>query len=114
MKKLLVALTLTSLTISAFSNGGGDSENTKEAKELKLISIAKAHLKSQCKNLKGDLAVSVSSINTCMGNNKVTEVTFFKTNKCSTQPNCNNEVEIVGKVTIDCDNNVINLTCGKE
>jgi hypothetical protein len=64
--------------------------------------------------LKGDLAVSVNSISTCFGSNKVTEVTFFKTNKCTTQQNCNNEVEVVGKVTIDCDNNVIDLTCGKE
>jgi hypothetical protein len=114
MKKLFAVLTLTLFSISAFSNGGGDSDNTKEAKELKLISVAKAHLKSQCNNLKGDLAVSVNSLSTCFGNNKVTEVTFFKTIKCSSQQKCDNEVEVVGSITFDCDNNVINLTCGKE
>jgi hypothetical protein len=113
MKKILFVLTLICFTSQIFSNEG-DNDNTKEAKEISVIGKAKNALKAYKKEAtKGDLSASVKNISPCFDSNYVTEVTFYRTTPCPSKQNCVQLVEIVGKVKVDCNNEIIEIICGE-
>jgi hypothetical protein len=113
MKKILFALALICFSSPIFSKEG-DNDNTKEAKEISVIGKAKGALKAYCKDAaKGDLSASVRNISPCFDSNYVTEVTFYRTTPCPPNQICIQLVEIVGKVKVDCKNEIIEITCGE-
>ena len=113
MKKILFFLTLISFTSPTFSKEG-DNDNTKEAKEISVVGKAKSALKAYCKDAaKGDLSASVRNISPCFDSNFVTEVTFYRTTPCPPNQICIQLVEVVGVVKIDCNNEIIEITCGE-
>lgn len=108
MKKVIFTLTMVALATFSFSNNDEKNVST----ETVTIAKAKGAIKSSCPNADGNLTASVKVLSACFVDGFVTEVTFYKTSPCPPNQICIQIVEVIGKVTLDCQNNVIDVTCG--
>lgn len=105
MKKLVTLIVLAVLTVSvSFATENGKAKGNQ-------VAIAKAAIKS-CPNSNGQLQSSVEVVSACFYQGFITKVTFYKKPNCPGNKPCIQVIETVGTVTLGCDNEVIDVTCG--
>jgi len=76
------------------------------------VNKALAAIKSSCPDAQGNLTYSVQTVSACFVDGFVRKVTFWRTPNCPPNTICIQSVIIVGTVTLDCNDNVISVTCG--
>ncbi|MBL4625363.1 MAG: hypothetical protein JKY42_09530 [Flavobacteriales bacterium] len=105
MKRILTTAILTlCIGVFAFAQSGNN--------DGQIIGKAKSAIKSSCPDTTGKLQASVNVISACFFEGFITEVTFYKTPNCPPNQLCIQVIYTVGTVTLDCDNNVIGVSCG--
>lgn len=104
MKKLISSLCMMLLVIT-FATSGVNNDN-------QIIGIATGAIKSTCDNAAGDLQANVKTVGICFVEGFLKEVTFYRVPNCPPNQACIQVIQVVGSVTLDCENNVIGVTCG--
>lgn len=112
MKKVIFTLALVAFASFSFSNNDEKGPKKEVTAETATIAKAKGAIKSSCPNADGNLTASVKVLSSCFVDGFVTEVTFYKTTPCPPNQICIQLVEVIGSVVLDCENNVMSVTCG--
>jgi len=109
MKKVVLLL---ALTASTFSFAGNNEPTTAPAQGNDGIQKAIHAIKSECPNAKGnELNYSVEVQSICFVQGSIRKVYFWKTPNCPPGMMCPQVIEEVGYVILDCDNNVVEVSC---
>jgi hypothetical protein len=111
MKKLFSVLALGAIV---FASSAFNTSNNND--EKRAIAVAKAAVSQECDNV-GNATASVTenficnSIDGGFGNMNRT-VTFYRVSQCPPNQVCIQIVEVVGSAIVDCEFNVVEVTCG--
>ena len=76
------------------------------------INKAIGAIKSACPNSQGKLSFNQTVVASCFVDGFITKVTFWTTPNCPGNQVCIQTAIIVGSVLLDCDGNVMSVTCG--
>lgn len=109
MKKLVVGLAVALSTVSFAGNG--EPVNAPAASGNDGIQKAIKAIKSECPNAEGKLSYNVEVTGICFVEGSLRKVSFWKSPNCPPNQICPQYVEEVGYVLLDCDDNVIEVSC---
>lgn len=104
MKKVILSIVMLVL----FGSMSTFAQNNDNA----IIGIAKGALASNCPDTGGELSASVSITGICTVEGFLKKVVFYRVPNCPPPQVCIQAIQTVGSVTLDCDNNVIDVHCG--
>lgn len=76
------------------------------------IGAAMSAIRSSCPNATGNLSYTETVVSSCFAGGFITNVNFYKTPNCPPNQICPAVIEIIGTVTVDCEGNVMNVSCG--
>lgn len=104
---------LAALMISAVSFAGNEEPTpVKVEANDPVIGAAMAAIRNTCPNATGDLQYNVTIVSSCFVDGFITKVNFYKVPNCPPNQPCIQVIETVGSVTLGCNNEVIEVTCG--
>ena len=89
----------------------GETPATVENSNGNGIGIAMSAIRSSCPNATGQLQYNESVVSSCFAGGFITNYYFYKTPNCPPNQFCPAVVELVGTVTLDCEGNVIGVSC---
>lgn len=112
MKKLLFIAALMTASISFAGNGNGTDEPTAtSAVDPGAINKAQGAIRSTCSDATGDLSYGTEVVSACFVDGFITKVHFYRVPNCPPGMICPLYIQLIGTVTLDCDNNVIDVEC---
>lgn len=76
-----------------------------------VVGIAKGALLSTCNVSGNNLQAKVATTGICFVEGTLKDVTFYRTPQCPANQPCIQIVELVGVVSLDCENNVTGVQC---
>ena len=76
------------------------------------VGAAMGAIRSACPNATGNLNYTETVVSSCFAGGFITNVNFYKTPNCPPNQICPAVVEIIGTVTLDCEGNVMSVSCG--
>ena len=112
MKKLLFIFSLFVTTFTFATSGELPNETSENNSNQNIIGIAMGAIRSECDNAIGELQAQVQTISACFAGGFVNRVTFYSVPNCPPNQFCIQVIQVVGSVTLDCDNNVLSVDCG--
>lgn len=104
MKKIIFSFCLVLLSVT-WATSGVNNDN-------QVIGIAMGTIRSTCDNAIGDLEANVEITGICFVEGFIKKVTFYRLPNCAPNKPCIQVIQTIGTVTLDCENNVIGVTCG--
>ena len=106
---------LAALMLSAVSFAGNGTEDqvvtTSEQAGDAGIGRAIAAIRSSC-GVTGDLEYNVTTESICFVDGFIRKVNFYQVPNCPPNQPCIQVIFLIGTVTLDCEDNVINVECG--
>jgi len=104
MKKIF-STSLLILLCSFFSTAQSANDQT-------IFGIANGAIRSNCSDATGQLDHYISIETSCFNGGFVKRVIFYQRPNCPPLQPCIQIIHYVGSVTLDCNNNVIDVNCG--
>jgi hypothetical protein len=114
MKNLMLVFSLV-LSTAVFAGNNdpvnGEATATAESSNGNGIGAAISAIRTTCPNATGQLQYTETVVSSCFAGGFITQVYFYKVPNCPPNQVCIQVIEEVGTVLLDCEGDVISVSC---